>query len=184
MPPKGAMPRLYTLEQKIAFVTKVDQLLRAGLGKGAAAEAAGTSWASYTNWVQAGIRPAPAPCTPEEKARLVAAVQARVGEGMTVKVACETVGVTEDRYFRWRKQLAPPPPMRPVAVAGADVTALVPVAPAALAPVSTALTLAPPAIADAVAPPSTAGLCLVAPGGYRIEGLGIETAAALLRALA
>lgn len=61
--------------------------------------------------------------------------------------------------------------MRPV-----EVTALVPVAPAALA-----LALAPP---PSEAPAQAAGLVLVAPGGYRVEGLAVESAAALLRALA
>jgi hypothetical protein len=62
--------------------------------------------------------------------------------------------------------------MRPV-----EVTALVPVA-------SQALSLVPPrpaVEAPAVAPAQ--GLALVAPGGYRVEGLSVETAAALLRAL-
>ena len=182
MPADGAMPRLYTLDEKIAYVTKVDQLLRAGLGKMAAAEAAGTNWASYTNWVKAGVRPTQRPSpvlrTPEEKARLVAAVQARVGDGLTIKAACLELGVPEERFFKWRKQIAPPPPLRPVEVEGAAtdmVTALVPVLPAPLALV------APPVTAPE---PPPAGLCLVAPGGYRIEGLGVESAAALLRALA
>jgi len=51
------------------------------------------------------------------------------------------------------------------------VTALVP-------SVATALALLPPKSA-----PVGGSLSLLAPGGYRIEGLGIETAARLLRAL-
>lgn len=181
MPEDGAMPRIYTPEEKIAFVTKVDELLRAGLSKRAAAEAAGTNWGSYTNWVRAGVRPVRRPAAPvlrthEEKARLVAAVQALVEGGATVRVACDEVGVTEDRFFKWRKQLAPPPPMRPVEVdGGGAVMALVPVPPAPLA--------LPASPAEAAEPPPPAGLSLVAPGGYRNEGLGVETAAALLRAL-
>jgi len=179
MAPSGCAPRTYTLEEKITFVTKVDTLLRAGLGKMAAAQAAGTNWASYKNWVQAGVRPAAAPTpvqrTPEERARLVAAVEARVDAGMTVKAACAELGIRNDRYFEWRRALAPPPAMRPVEIAGAEITALVPVA-------STAVMTVPPAPAE-VTPAPPAGLCLVAPGGYRIEGLAVETAAQLLRAL-
>ena len=70
--------------------------------------------------------------------------------------------------------------MRVVEVSPDEVTALVPVAPAALA-AAQILALAP-AVETEV--PGRAGLCLVAPGGYRIEGLAVETAAALLRALA
>lgn len=179
---KGTMPRLYTLEEKTAIVTKVETLLRAGLNKTAAIEAAGTNSASYANWVRAGIRPtqrpAPVKRSPEEQARLVAAVQAHLTEGLTVSAACREVGIREERFYLWRKQLAPPPPMRPVQLeAGAEVTALVPV-------LSAAITFAPsPPEAEPPAPPM-AGLALVAPSGYRIEGLGVETAAALLRALA
>lgn len=39
-------------------------------------------------------------------------------------------------------------------------------------------------IADPVSSPAPAELCLVAPSGHRIEGLDVETAAQLLRALA
>jgi transposase-like protein len=179
---KGTMPRLYTLEEKTAIVTKVEKLLRAGLSKSAAIEAAGTNCGSYANWVRAGIRPTPRPTpvvrSPEERARLVAAVQAHVTEGLSVVAACREVGIREERFYLWRKQLAPPPPMRPVQIeAGADITALVPVPPAAI-------TFAPsPPEAEPPAPP-VAGLALVAPGGYRVEGLDVETAAALLRALA
>ena len=185
----GAMPRIYTLEEKVSLVTKVDQLLRAGLGKTAAAEAAGTNWSSYTNWIKAGIRPAqrPAPVqrTPEEKARLVAAVQAHVGHGLTVRNACREVGIDEERFYIWRKQLAPPAALRPVEVLGVTSTALVPVPTAALVPAApTALALSAPSATEDRGDTETAGLCLVAPGGYRIEGLGVETAAALLRALA
>lgn len=179
---KGTMPRLYTLEEKTAIVTKVEVLLQAGLNKTAAFEAAGTNSASYANWVRAGIRPTQRPTpvlrSPEERARLVAAVQAHITEGLTTAAACREVGIREERFYAWRKQLAPPPPMRPVEIeAGAEVTALVPIAPAAI-------TFAPGRPADEAPAPRPAELALVAPGGYRIEGLGIETAAALLRALA
>jgi hypothetical protein len=39
-------------------------------------------------------------------------------------------------------------------------------------------------VAAAAAPPAQAGgIALVTPAGYRLEGLGVEAAAALLRAL-
>jgi hypothetical protein len=78
---------------------------------------------------------------------------------MGIRAACREVGVSEKSYRKWRADAAPQPTMRPVAI-----TALVPVTPAAITIKSE--------------------LALVAPGGYRIEGLSVEMAAELLRALA
>ena len=99
-----------------------------------------------------------------------AEIQARCESGMDVRRACLAVGISEHRYYKWRRQLAPPPTMRPV-----EVTAMVPVAP-------TALALAP-AHPSSETPSQVPGLVLVAPGGYRVEGLVVESAAWLLRAL-
>ena len=141
MPAQAAMPRIYTHEEKVALVTKVEQMLGAGLGKTAAAQAAGTNWSSYTNWVRAGIRPArrpdPVKRSPEEKLRLVAAVQERMAEGVTALVACREVGIHREQFFHWRKRFAPPAAMRPVEVVGGDITALVPAPVTALVPAAT-----------------------------------------------
>ena len=174
--PRSASP-VYTEAEKIALVTKVDHLVRVGgLSISAAVKAAGTNTASYANWTRAGIRQLPAarsvaaPVAAEERARLVAEIQARCESGMDVRRACLAVGISEHRYYKWRRQLAPPPTMRPV-----EVTAMVPVAP-------TALALAP-AHPSSETPSQVPGLVLVAPGGYRVEGLVVESAAWLLRAL-
>lgn len=171
-------PRTYTLEEKIALVTEIDRRYRAGgVSLKAAAEAAGTTDTSYNNWRRAGIYPraatparaskprAPRPYEPAERERLMCEVDRLRAEGRRVLAACREVGISEKSYRKWRDEAAPMPAMRPV-----DVTALVPAA-------SAALELAVPKPAAATA------LTLVAPGGYRIEGLGVEGAAALLRAL-
>jgi transposase-like protein len=175
--------RTYTLEEKVALVTRIDRLYRAGgISLNAAAEAAGTTGTSYNNWLRAGIRPqpeepapsrhpaAPRPYEPAERERLVAEVERLRATGLTVPDACRAAGISIKSYRRWSATARFDPAMRPV-----SVTALVPVAPAE----PRALILAPPRPASA-----PEGLTLVAPGGYRIEGLGIESAAQLLRALA
>lgn len=184
---KGRYRQLpYTLEEKIAFVTKVDQLYRAGgVTMSAALAAAGTNAASYASWVKAGIRPSPPRAavtvphvrSPEEREQLVAEVDRLRDGGMGVQAACRQAGITDKSYRKWKEDLAPPPAMRPV-----EVTALVPVGP-------TAMVIAPPRpapepVLPAARPATGDSLVLVAPGGYRLEGLGVETAAALLRALA
>jgi transposase-like protein len=174
---RNTWPRAYTLEEKIALVTEIERRYRAGGGTlKAAAQAAGTTDTSYNNWLRAGIRPLPAtrpapprPYPPEERKRLLGEVDHLLAGGMGIDAACRQVGISDSSYRKWRDEMGPPPAMRPV-----EVTALVPVTP-------TALTLAPPRSAAAFEAGST--LVLVAPGGYRIEGLGVETAAALLRAL-
>lgn len=185
----GSSPRTtYTAEQRIALVTEIARRHRAGGGtlRAIAAEL-GTTDQNYHNWLKAGIRPAPPPPTTAsprlfdqaERGRLVSEIDRRRAEGASVKAACLAVEVSEKSYRRWKEDAAPPPTMRPV-----EVTSLVPAPP-------TALTLAPPIVAPASEPltvvavaEATPALTLLAPGGYRIEGLAIETAAQLLRALA
>jgi hypothetical protein len=83
-----------------------------------------------------------------------------------MKSACLSVGISDKSYRKWKEDANSPPQMRMV-----EVTALVPT-------VATVVALLPPKSA-----PVDGVLSLLAPGGYRIEGLGIETAARLLRAL-
>jgi len=173
-------PRTYTLEEKIALVTKIDQLYRAGgISLKAAAIAAGTTDTSYNNWLAAGIRPS-VPAAPskqaappaarryseDDRARLVAAVDVRRAQGESIDAACRAEGVSKKSYRRWVADAQPAPAMRPV-----EVMAMVPAA------------AAPLPISFASPTPGPALLTLVSPGGYRLEGLGIENAAALLRTL-
>lgn len=168
-------PRTYTLEEKIALVTEIDRRYRSGDGSlRAIATALGTTETSYCNWVEAGIKPSPAPgshtlriYSPAEREQVVAEVTRLRGEGQSLRSACHAAGVSDNSFRRWRADTAPPSAMRAV-----EVTALVPVAPAAQS-------LATPRSASAIET-----LSLIAPGGYRLEGLGIESAVALLRALA
>lgn len=185
-------PRTYTDEEKIALVTEIERRYRAGAGPvSAIARELGTSDTNYYNWVRRGVRPrapepeqpartaVPRPYTEAEREQLLAAVDDHRAKGLSVKAACRRVGVAEKSYRKWREAGVPPPAMRPV-----EVTALVPVtldAPTALAePMSAGL----PTAHVRPAPEMPAGLSLVAPGGYRLEGLAVETAVAVLRALA
>ncbi len=114
-------------------------------------------------------RGAPPAYTTEERVALVTEIQRRfaAGEG-SLRAIAASLGTTDTSYHNWvRAGIRPAgvPAMRQL-----EVTALVPAGPAAL-------TLAP---APKAAP---VPLTLVAPGGYRLEGLDVEAAAALLRAL-
>lgn len=160
--------RTYTLSEKIALVTAISSRYPSeGRSLKAIAHELGTTETSYNNWVRAGIRPQPSErpvasrlYSPAERERIRLEVDRRRAAGMGVQAACREVGISEKSYRKWSNDAAPPPTMRPV-----EITALVPVAPTPTAP----------------AKPE---LALVAPGGYRIEGLSVEAAAELLRALA
>ena len=177
---RNASP-IYTLEEKIALVTEIDRLYRTGnVSLIAAANAAGTSTTSYRNWVRAGIKPRspeperlPRPVSPPpygqvERERILAEIERLRDVGQSVKAACQAVGISTKSYHKWRCDEAPMPAMVPV-----EFTALVPFAP----PLALLLAAPVPTIVADV-------LTLVAPSGYRIEGLAIESAAALLRMLA
>lgn len=110
-----------------------------------------------------------APYPPAERERLRQEVERLRSAGYSTERACQSVGIAADSYRRWRDAAAPAAAMRPV-----EVTALVPVRPQALS-------LIPPKPASEIA--SAQGLALFSPGGYRVEGLDVETAAALLKAL-
>jgi hypothetical protein len=99
--------------------------------------------------------------TPTERTRLVAQVDRLRQGGHGLLAACKQVGISDKSYHLWRKAI----PMRAV-----EVTALVPVSVTGLS------FAAPKAVIESLA--------LLAPGGYRIEGLGIDTVVAFLRALA
>lgn len=174
--------RSYTTEEKIALVTEIERRNKAGEESlSAIARTLGIGESNYHNWKRAGIKPRPAepepprrvpaprPYAPAERERLLAEVERLRAGGAGILAACRQLGISEKSYRKWSEDAAPPPAMRPV-----EVTALVPVAPE-LPP---ALTLVPP---KPVQEPEW--LTLMAPGGYRIEGLDVASAAALLRAL-
>lgn len=124
----------------------------------------------------AARRAAPPIYTPADRVRLVTEIQRRfaAGEG-TIRAIAASLGTTETSYHNWVKAgVRPPgmPAMRSIEVTAPspELMALVPAGP-------TALTVAP---APKAAP---VPLTLVGPGGYRLEGLDVEGAAALLKAL-
>jgi transposase-like protein len=119
-----------------------------------------------------GLKHPSAPYPPAERERLRQEIERLRATGVSTERACKTVGIRPESYRRWRDAVAPAAAMRPV-----EVTALVPVRPQALSLVPPQPAAVPPEVAEAQ------GLALLAPGGYRVEGLSVETAAALLRAL-
>jgi transposase-like protein len=179
--------KFYSPAEKSAFVAEVERLYRAG-GRSYAsiARELGINDSSYHAWTRRGIKSASMPAPPvahrvfepAERERLVGEVDGLRCRGYSLKSACQGVGISDKSYRKWKDAPAAPLPMRVV-----EVTALVPVA--------TALAIVPPT-GPALAGREPGGapaaldsaLTLVAPGGYRIEGLGIESAAQLLRALA
>ena len=168
--------KFYSRAEKSAFLAQVDRLYQAG-GRTyvSIARELGLNDTSYHNWLSQGIKPTPAAVTTSatqrvynaaEREQLVAAIDASRTRGNSMKSACQAAGISDKSYRKWKMPAAEALPMRVV-----EVTALVPT-------VAMALTLVPPKPA-----PATPALTLFAPGGYRIEGLGVETAALLLRAL-
>jgi transposase-like protein len=174
--------KFYSRAEKSALLAQIDRLYQAG-GRTyvSIARELGLGDTSYHRWLSQGIKPARArapvvatPVSPRvfiaaEREQMVADIDGLRARGNSMKSACMAVGISDKSYRNWKEALAPRLPMRQV-----EVTAMVPAPTAGLA-----LTLVPPMPA-AGAP----ALTLVAPGGYRIEGLCIETAARLLRALA
>ncbi|MEB3188397.1 MAG: transposase [bacterium] len=168
----GRAPRRYTHEEKVALVTEIDRRHRAGEGPlRLIANQLGTTDTSYLNWRRAGIEPQANPQRPPvrrvfsqaERDALLTEVERLRELGDTVEDACRSLGFSDKTYRAWRAKARFP--MRPVEL----ITSLVPVLPRAM-------TVAPV--------PESHPLTLVAPGGYRIEGLTTESAVALLRALA
>jgi hypothetical protein len=166
------------MDEKVALVTEIDRRYRAGSGSlRAIASALGTTDTSYCNWIKAGIKPSqttgsqdrPREYSLAEREKLVAEVTRLRADGQSLRSACDAAEVSPKSFRKWQAAVGFSPVLRPV-----EVTALVPMAPA-----SAAMALVAPTSARAVET-----LTLVAPGGYRIEGLTIESAVALLRALA
>lgn len=172
--------KTYTLEQKAALVAEVQRRYNVG-GRTykAVTDELGISESNYFAWAKTYLaqgpelppappvavptvtkkpRP-PRPYPPAERQRLAAVVEGFLAQGLGTEAACKAAGVSDSTYRKWRIAAAPPPIMRPV-----EITALV------------------PAMAATAQVPD-ASLRLVTPGGYRLEGLSISSAAELLRAL-
>lgn len=169
----------YTPEQKAALVAEVQRRYNVG-GRTykAVTDELGISESNYFSWAKTytakgpALDPAPPvavptvtkkprpprPYPPAERQRLVAAVEGFLAQGLGTEAACKAAGVSDSTFRKWRIA-APPPAMRPV-----EITALV------------------PAMAASAQVPDVS-LRLVTPGGYRIEGLSVASAAELLRAL-
>ncbi|MBU6427459.1 MAG: transposase [Cyanobacteria bacterium REEB65] len=108
-----------------------------------------------------------------EKARIIAEVQRRhrVGAG-SYKFIAGQFGISEQTYYNWvRKLVGTAGPTSRATPAKAEVAVMRPVELTAIMP------------APSQVPGQTPDLTLSAPGGYRVEGLTVESVAALLRAL-
>ena len=165
-PRKGAWPRSYSEADRVALVTEIERRFRAGEGSiKAIAAQLGTCEASYHNWTKAGVKANQPPQVrryePLERERILAEIGHLESTGLSLTAACEAAGVSIRSLRRWQV-----PPDSEIRLRPVEVTDVVPVA------------------APALAPAPQLALSLVAPGGYRLEGLSVESAAALLRALA
>jgi transposase-like protein len=181
--------KFYSPAEKSVFLARIEELYEAG-GRTytSIARELGLNDTSYHNWRSQGFKPTPktpaAVAVPSaqrvfdasDRVQLVGNIDALRARGSSMKAACLAVGISDKSYRTWKAAAAPRLPMRVV-----EMTALVP-----MPTVATALTIVPPtgpALAGRELGGAPIALALVAPGGYRIEGLGIETAAQLLRAL-
>jgi transposase len=162
--PRRTVPRAYTQEEKIAFVTAVARRYPSeGRALKFIADELGISASNYYQWLKAGIRPRidapkpltspPAPYDKAERERLKEEVNRLRQSGLGILAACKKVGISDKSYRKW-------------SMAG-TATATVAMRPVALT----------------VGISGGSSLTLVSPGGYRVEGLEVESAAALLRAL-
>ena len=198
---KRRPPKVYTPADRIVLVTEVQarQRLDSSQSIDTIARQLGITGPTYFNWLRQGVRPAPKETTsrpaapqrepassdlrvkaarrynPERRREVIAEIAHRVADGQSLTAALAAVDLGRTTYRRWLEQAAPVPTFRAVTVA--------PMPSVATPAVTSVALIAKPEIAPALAPPGLT-LTLVAPGGYRIEGLGIESAAALLKALA
>ena len=195
---KRRAPKVYTPAELIALVTEVQARQRLDSSKSvdAIARQLGIAGPTYFNWLRKGVRPAPAPVTvtqpvvlerepasldlrvkaarrysQERRHEITTEIARLVGDGQTLTAALAAVDLGRTTYARWLELATPAPAFRAVTVVEAATPEITSVALVSRAEVT-----------PAIAPPVYA-LTLVAPGGYRIEGLAIESAAALLRAL-
>lgn len=183
-----------TLAEKQALIAEIERQVKAGRRVRPVARELGLAPGNYYRWLSEGLRPAaPAPKVAEtavekpataptpdsvdarERARIIAAVRAALAEGTPVKAAAKREGITKGTFYRWVREAAREP-ARPARKKREQTRALTIMQPEP--PAFRAVTLA------LAAPAPTMELVLVAPGGYRLEGLDVASAAALLKALA
>lgn len=162
----------YSAAERGRIIATVREALTRGRPVKEAAASCGITQAIFYRWVREAAkapRVAKRGRPAAERAKIVAAVRERVAKGERTSNAAKAEGISDATFYIWAREVTLPA-MRPVTI-GPSATR----APAA----TLALTVAPalPAI------PAPQPLTLIAPGGYRIEGLGVEAAAALLRAL-
>lgn len=161
--------RTYAPAERERIIAKI----RAGLkdGKRVAVSAAelGIGEATFYRWVREKAR-ADKPGSrgrtgyaPEQRASILAAVRQRMAGGLGLDAACRAEGITSSSYYNW----------------AADERRRAPVA-MTLRPVSLVPTAGPTIASPA---PAARELTLLSPGGYRVEGLDVAAAAALLKAL-
>ncbi len=162
---KPASPRVYMQAEKVAIVTEIARRYRQeGRALAAIAEDLGISPSNYYKWRNDGISPQPAPVlsirrpySAADRERLKGEVERLLGDGKNLQAACQAVGISTKSFRKWCTDAEPAPILRPV-----ELTTTIP----------------SPTCASA-----STGLSLVSPGGFRIEGLTVETATQLLRAL-
>lgn len=194
MPKHRRVSKVYTSAQRAAIVGEIQQRQRSeSRSVEYLARQFGISDKTYYNWLRAGVRApdsVPAGKAPAvrakaarrydeaERSALMAEIARRREAGQRLGAILHVLDLGRTSYVRWLNQAPSTPAFRAVTVH---------VAPAVASQGVTAMALVPaapiePAITPAV-PADLKPLTLVAPGGYRIEGLAVETAAALLRAL-
>jgi len=162
--------RIYTDAEKAFYVAEFERLYRAGNRIYASiARELGVPDSNYHRWAPGGARAVQAasnsqpvahskPRVALDRKRLVAEVERLRAAGQSIASACREVGIGEKSFRSWLAQAQglTPLPLREVAVTSLVTTSAAPSAP----------------------------LVVVSPDGYRVEGLDIEAAARLLRALA
>jgi transposase-like protein len=165
--------RIYTDAEKAFYVAEFERLYRAGNRTYASiARELGVPDSNYHRWaggvarvVQATSNSQPVAhskprvvFTLKERKRLVAEVERFRATGQSIVSACREVGIGVKSFCSW---LAQAPGLTPLPLREVTVTSLVTTSAAPSAP-----------------------LVVVSPDGYRVEGLDVEAAARLLKALA
>ena len=198
MPKRHPIARkVYSPAEKAALVGEVQRRQRTeSRSIDDLARQLGFTASSYYHWVGAGVcAPASEPAvacpsigkTPTAEKRLKGArryddarraallneIARRRETGQGIRQILAAVDLGRTTYARWLEQMAPVPAFRAVTVEDAPMVTAVALVPA----VAVGSAMTPHAMLSA------GPLTLVAPGGYRIEGLAVESAAALLRAL-
>jgi transposase-like protein len=192
---QGHVRKQRSLSEKQALIVEIERRMKVqGRGVKPVANQLGIAVSTYYMWLSAGMRPTSdrigrvpsgdmAPrkeaatrtigeSDAHERARIMAAVRAGLAEGVPIKTTTRQHGITEGVFYRWAREAGRVPVSKPVPISVR----------------SQAMVVSPPqtpafrAVTLSAAEPARA-LSLVAPSGHRIEGLSVETAAALLRAL-